>query len=283
MKIIVFGAGRIGSTLAFCLSKAGHEVSVIARGARLDALVYSAAIITLDGRWAPVTARASLDPLEPYDLAIVTVPEHQVASILAEVSSSQAKTVLFMFNTFQGTARYASAVGPERFAFGFPNMAATLVGQQLSFRVDGPGMLTALSRADLVTLFQEAGMPSKYEDDMNAFLRGHVALAVPLFLAGLLMWKRSYDLTWKEAKQLSAALAEGFDLVKSLGHPLKPRNIAWVAQMPLLMRAFVLWAFSRSALVKAVGEFGPAETRYLIDEMVGVDPGRTQLLQALRP
>lgn len=283
MKIIVFGAGRIGSTLAFCLSRAGHEVSVIARGARLDALVHKAAIVTLDGRSAPVTALASLAPSEPCDLAIVTVPEHQVASILAEVSSSQAKTILFMFNTFRGTARYASAVGTERFAFGFPNMTATLVDQQLSFRVDGPGMLTTLSRPDLVTLFKDAGLPSEHEDDMDAFLRSHVALVVPLFLAGLLMWKRSYDLTWNEARQLSAALVEGFDLVKSLGHPLKPRNIAWVARMPAWVRTLVLWAFSRSAPVKAVGEFGPAETRYLIDEMVAVDPSRTQLLRALRP
>lgn len=135
----------------------------------------------------------------------------------------------------------------------------------------------------LLTLFQDAGLPSEYEDDMDAFLRSHVAFAVPLFLAGLLMWKRSYDLTWKEARQLSAALVEGFDLVKSLGHPLKPRNITWVARMPFWMRSFVLWAFSRSALVKAVGEFGPAETRYLIDEMVAIDPSRTQLLRELRP
>lgn len=283
MKIIVFGAGRIGSALAFCLSRAGHKVSVIARGARLDALVYDPAIVTLDGRRAPITTLASLAPSEPCDLAIVTVPEHQVASIMAELSASQAKTILFMFNTFRGTARYASAVGSERFAFGFPNMAATLVDQQLSFQVDGPGMVTTLSRADLVTLFQDAGLPSEYEVDMDAFLRSHVAFAVPLFLAGLLMWKRSYDLTWKEARQLSGALVEGFDLVKRLGHPLKPRNIVWVARMPSLIRALLLWAFSRSALVKAVGEFGPAETRYLIDEMVAVDPKRTRLLRALRP
>jgi 2-dehydropantoate 2-reductase len=283
MKIVVFGAGRIGSTLAFCLAGAGHELSVVARGERLAALRREGAIVAVDGRRAPVAALPELDPALTCDLLIVTLAEHQLAPVLPDIAASQAKTILFMFNTFKGTEPYSSMVGAGRFAFGFPNMTAFLTNQRLRFRVDGPGMMTTLSSPELVALFKDAGMPGECEPDMDAFLRSHVALAVPLFVAGLLTWQRKHDLTWAEARQLNGALAEGFELVRSLGHPLKPGNVAWLARMPSLARTGLLWAFSRSRLVKDVGEFGPLETRHLIDDMVATAPDRTRRLRALRP
>ncbi|WP_081907425.1 MULTISPECIES: ketopantoate reductase family protein [Luteibacter] len=127
MKIILIGAGRIGSVLAFHLARAGHDVTVVARGKRLDALRREGAIVTVEGRRAPVSMLAELDPATPYDLAIATLPEHQIGDLLPSLAASQAKTILLMFNTFEGTARYRSVIGAERFAFGFPNMTSALV------------------------------------------------------------------------------------------------------------------------------------------------------------
>ena len=55
MKIAIIGPGRIGSTFAFYLSRAKHEVTVIARGARLEALTRDAAIVAVDGERASVS------------------------------------------------------------------------------------------------------------------------------------------------------------------------------------------------------------------------------------
>ena len=38
MKICVYGAGVIGGILASALARAGHQVSLIARGAHLEAI-----------------------------------------------------------------------------------------------------------------------------------------------------------------------------------------------------------------------------------------------------
>jgi len=38
MKICVYGAGAIGGLIAAWLSRSGHDVSVVARGAQLDAI-----------------------------------------------------------------------------------------------------------------------------------------------------------------------------------------------------------------------------------------------------
>jgi 2-dehydropantoate 2-reductase len=283
MKIILIGAGRIGSTVAFHLAKAGHEITVVARGTRFETLSRDGAIITTAGQCAPVKVASALDPATPYDLAIVTVPEHQIAPVLPQISASRAKTILFMFNTFQSTDLYRSVVGAERFAFGFPNMTAYLVEHRLRFRVDGPGMVTTLSSPGLAQLFAEAAMPSEVEVDMDAYLRSHAALVVPLFLAALLTWGRKTNLTWAEAAQLDLGWTEGFNLVRSLGHALKPRQVATLSRMPALARTGVLWLLSRSRAVKDLGEFGPAETRALIDAMVAAAPGQTPHLLALRP
>jgi 2-dehydropantoate 2-reductase len=283
MKITLTGAGRIGSAVAFCLAKAGHDITVVARGARLDTLSRAGAIVTVDGQSAPVKVVSALDPATPLDLAIVTVPEHQVAPLLPVLAASRANTILLMFNTFQGTEPYRTIVGAERFAFGFPNMSAYLVDQRLRFRVDGPGMVTTMSSPMLAKLFKEAAMPSEVEDDMDAFLRSHVAFVVPLFLAALLTWRRESQLSWSEATQLDAALTEGFDVVRSLGHKPKPRLLATLLHMPSFVRTGLLWFLSRLRPVKDLGEFGPAETRALVDAMAQTAPGKTPNLLALRP
>lgn len=283
MNIILIGSGRIGSTLAYHLAKDGHDVTVVARGARLDALRREGAIVTLDGRSAAVGVAASFDPATACDLAIVTMPEYQVAPLLPQLAGSQARTVLFMFNTFQGTGPYRDAVGAERFAFGFPKMAAFLDDQRLRFQVDAPGMVTTLSQPALVDLFAHAGLPAELEHDMDSFLRTHVAFVLPLFLAGLTTWARQGGLSWTEAWRLDAAWSEGFGIVRQLGHRLRPRLAMVVARMPRPVRTALLYLFSRTRAVRDVGGFGPAETRHLIDGVAALAPGQASRLLSLRP
>ena len=45
MNIAIIGAGRIGSTFAYYFSRGGHEVTLIARGQRLEALQRDGAIV----------------------------------------------------------------------------------------------------------------------------------------------------------------------------------------------------------------------------------------------
>jgi hypothetical protein len=80
MKIAIYGTGPIGSTFAFHMSTAGHEVTCIARGARLARLRAEGAIVMVDGRRAPITVAEALDPAVAFELVIVTVLAHRVAA-----------------------------------------------------------------------------------------------------------------------------------------------------------------------------------------------------------
>ena len=62
-----------------------------------------------------------------------------------------------------------------------------------------------------------------------------------------------------------------------------PRNVALIARIPCRLRTGLLWLFARSKMVKDLGEFGPVETRWLIDAMVVAAPTRARQLAALRP
>ena len=208
MKIAIVGAGRIGSAFAFRLSRAGHDLAVVARGARLEALRQAGAIVSISGEQAPVQVLAALDVSTPYDLVLVTVLSHQVDSLMPVLRGSAGKTVMFMFNTFETIDHWREVIGAERFAFGFPNMVSFLVDGKLRSVVDGPGMVTTLTSASWAALFKQAGFPTEVELDMNSFLRSHVAFAVPAMVAGILTWQSDTELTWAEASRLTGALKE---------------------------------------------------------------------------
>jgi 2-dehydropantoate 2-reductase len=283
MKILVIGPGRIGSTFAFHLSLVGHDVAVLARGGRLEALRREGAIVAVDGRRAQVRVVLEIDVSVPYDLVLVTVLAHQVDPLLPSLAASTAKTILLMFNTFERTERWRDALGRHRFAFGFPNMTAFFEEEKLRSVVDGPGMVTTLTSPKWADVLKQAGMPTEVESDIDSFLRSHVAFVVPLMVAGQLIWKRDAELSWAEARRLTEALREGFDLVRALGHAIKPGYVALLARMPSILQLGLVWTFSRTAGVKNLGGFGPDEVRALIDAMTAAGPGQTAKLLSIRP
>ncbi|HET7633984.1 MAG TPA: 2-dehydropantoate 2-reductase [Burkholderiales bacterium] len=84
MKICVVGAGSIGGYLAVLLSNAGHDVTVIARGAHLKAIREQGLRLVLEEggeRVARVGATDSIAAAGCHDLVILGVKAHQVAPI----------------------------------------------------------------------------------------------------------------------------------------------------------------------------------------------------------
>jgi len=78
MKICVFGAGAIGGFLGARLIRAGLDVTLIARGAHLDAIREKGLHMIEDGETYTVEGRAVGTPLEagPQDVVFSTVKSH---------------------------------------------------------------------------------------------------------------------------------------------------------------------------------------------------------------
>ena len=99
MRICVVGAGSIGGHLAVLLANAGHQVSVIARGAHLEAIRRDGLRLVLDDggeRIArDVAATDRISAAGPQDLVILAVKANQVEAIVDELPALfDASTVL---------------------------------------------------------------------------------------------------------------------------------------------------------------------------------------------
>ena len=89
MKICIYGAGAVGGLMAGRLAKAGHAVSVVARGAHLTAIRKDGLRIrTPDGHVATVQLRASegTGELGPQDYVIVAVKGQSMPDVAAAIA-----------------------------------------------------------------------------------------------------------------------------------------------------------------------------------------------------
>ncbi|MGH3644772.1 MAG: ketopantoate reductase family protein, partial [Mycobacterium sp.] len=284
MQIAIVGPGGIGSTFAFQLSEAGHDVTVIARGARLDQLRHVGAIVTVEGERAAVHVSAELDTTTDWDLVLVTVLASQVDVLLPALSAGAAKSVMFMFNTFQSLDRLRDAVGPHRFTFGFPAIVAGLNDGQLTSTILRRGMLTTVSDPLWAKVFTDAGLPATVHLDMESWLRTHAAVAVPIVIAGSTALRRGGGISRAEAVRLARAMKEGFQLVRHLGNAVTPAPIAIISHSPVAVLATLLWTLTRFDAFNRTIAVAPAdEPRTLIDEMSSTWPGHTPTLLAVRP
>ena len=87
MKICVYGAGSVGGLIAAWLSRAGHEVSVVARGAQLTAIRRDGLRIVSGEKQSTTPVRAESDPsqLGPQDTVIVAVKAQSLPEVAAGI------------------------------------------------------------------------------------------------------------------------------------------------------------------------------------------------------
>lgn len=285
-RVSVVGAGAIGSSLAFLLSKAGHQVSVVARGERLAQLRRDGAIVTVQGDRAVVEV---VEAVGAADLILVPVRPWQIEALLPMLKASTAP-VMFIFNAWNELPALREAVGRERFSWGFPAIVAALREGKLEVRV----VPRALERVQITTLgamsdfrpawlagwaqtFTAAGIPTVECSDMEAWLATHTAVMTPLMTAGVTSMARG--LTWAEAVGVANEWRSGFAMVRRRGLEVTPASVAALASTPRWLLGAALWFASRLGALRPLGENGPEEPAFLRAAMArpSLAPGgRTQ-------
>ena len=285
MKVAIIGAGGIGSTFAVQLARAEHEVYLVARGKRLSQLQERGGVQTAAGEVVRVAVSEALDQAAPWDLVLVSVLAHQVEPLLATLKGSAAKRIMFMFNTFSPLSQLAAAVGPERFAFGFPAILARIDAQgRLESSIKRHGLQTTVTDQALAELFTAAGIPSVVSTQMEDWLRSHVAAVVPVMLASSLAQERRSGITWREAVELAGVMDESFGLVRQLGFSVVPAAHNVIRRLPPAAKAALIWAATRNGAVRESGAAGSVEARHLVAAMLAAAPsGMPQLERARQP
>ena len=88
MKICIYGAGAVGGLIAGRLAQTSHEVSVVARGAHLTAILRDGLRIVAEERQSATRLRANNDPekLGPQDCVIVAVKGQSLPEVAAGIA-----------------------------------------------------------------------------------------------------------------------------------------------------------------------------------------------------
>ncbi len=119
VKILVFGAGIIGSVYAGKLIEAGHDVTLLARGQRLTDLQSVGLLLenaeSGDGLEFPVTAVSAPDAGARFDVVVVAVRSEQLLSTLPLLRAmTDASVVLFFGNAGGHSAELVRQLGAPR-------------------------------------------------------------------------------------------------------------------------------------------------------------------------
>ena len=125
MKILVYGAGVLGSILASRLYKAGIDVKILARGQRLQDIKNYGIILNNEYTGEQIIEKVpvveEISPEDEYDFILVIMRKNQVSTILPILSRNRTPNIIFMGNNAKGSKEYAKALGKERVILGFPN------------------------------------------------------------------------------------------------------------------------------------------------------------------
>ena len=133
MRILIFGAGVIGSLYGALFAEAGYDVYVYARGRRLESL-------TQDGllykgkrkiRKAPIKLLLKIEPGDRYDLVFLAVRENQLHTALEELRQNCSPTIVTMVNSLETYDQWEAICGAGRIIPAFPGAGGGFDGSVL--------------------------------------------------------------------------------------------------------------------------------------------------------
>ena len=255
MRVLIYGAGVIGSLYAALISEARADVSVYARGNRLKELQMYGLMYKKNNeiRTAKVSVLSRLLPLDSYDFILLAVRENQLHIALAELQANISPVIVTMVNSLETYDTWEKICGKGRILPAFPGAGGGFDGDILDAALT-PRFIQPTTigmsgghEKELFDLFQSAMIPCQVVKDMHSWQICHLAMVVPIADA----YYHSDDpehagndrvLMNKTAKQIRRNLFN----VKTKGIKLVPIKINFLQILPCSIMGFILGIIFRS-------------------------------------
>ena len=191
MRILVIGAGAIGSVAGGFMAEAGHEVTLVGRPAHVDAVCGSG--LHISGIWGEhhitgLAAQSGIEGLRPgaFDLVLVCVKSYNTREVVTLTAPLAGEETLYCaYQNGLGNAEIvAEHVGWHRTVGARVIFGARLVGPghaevTVIAAPTALGVYDAAAPAgrvrDIAARMDAAGMPTVYSEDIAAALWGKVA------------------------------------------------------------------------------------------------------------
>ncbi len=240
MKILIYGAGVIGSYLTHVLCAAGNDVTLLARGGWRETLEQSGLTIYHHLQKKVTRDRprviGALDR-EHYDLVFVVMQYQQMAAVLDDLGRVDSSIVVLVGNNMSAGEmerhiRNCSAA-PQRVLFGFQGTGGRREAERVvCVRFGEAGMTVGglhkepslVEKRRLRSAFAGTKYRLTWAADMDAWYKCHLAFILPIVYLSYALNCNLKRATGRQIKTGLRAVREGYELLKALGYPILPEN-----------------------------------------------------------
>lgn len=245
-RILIFGAGVIGSVYAIKFAQAKMDVTMLARGARLETLRKKELQYDDKGVIRSVKVRVidRLDEDDIYDYILVPVRYDQIEGALAALQQNQSPNIVTMTTTSVGYDGWLPIVG-ARLIPGFPNAGGDIRDGVLYAKIAPSfihktifGEISSQMTPRVLTLakvFKTAGLPTTISANILAF---HITKAVldtamfKVFLTDGGIMTPAEARKKETLRAMAQTLKRYLHLVEKRGIPITPSTLKFIMKCP---------------------------------------------------
>lgn len=231
MRILIIGAGVLGSNLAHSIKK-GNDVTILARNKTYKNLKNNGLIIKHKLEKRSVDYFNVIDKLDEndiYDVIFVVSRFSSLDSIVKIIENNKSKNIVFVGNNMNAE-KYMN-IKDKNILFAFFMAAVKKYDGYINSiclnkieigRTDGKD----ISNEFIKSIFKETKIKLTIENKMNDYLKTHACAVLPLVFASykvdgnlkLLKKDKEYSLL------IMDAIIEGYDVLKKLGYEILPKG-----------------------------------------------------------
>lgn len=231
MRILIIGAGVLGSNLAHSIKK-GNDVTILARNKTYKNLKNNGLIIKHKLEKRSVDHFNVIDKLDEndiYDVIFVVSRFSSLDSIVKIIENNKSKNIVFVGNNMNAE-KYMN-IKDKNILFAFFMAAGKKYDGYINSiclnkieigRTDGKD----ISNEFIKSIFKETKIKLTIENKMNDYLKTHACAVLPLVFASykvdgnlkLLKKDKEYSLL------IMDAIIEGYDVLKKLGYEILPKG-----------------------------------------------------------
>lgn len=198
MKVLVYGAGVLGSYLTYVLIHAGNDVTLLARGNRYDELAQNGLVIRhavqMKTTRDKVNLIQNLKSDDIYDIVFVVMQYTQLTGVLPILAANQSKLFVLVGNNATPDKMKAVICGDrtdKTILFGFQATGGRREDSKVISIHAGVKMVVGTLDGEDFTpqqkLLLQAFVNTKYKlyfrNDMKAYLLSHIAFIMPVAYA----------------------------------------------------------------------------------------------------
>ena len=244
MKILIYGAGVIGSIFAGKLVQNGYDITILARNNRYKEIEKNGIILksSLNGKIDNVKVKLidTLVDTDIYDYIIVVVQNQQIDYILPILAKNQSQNIVFVVNNPLGYDKWVNIIGYERVMIGFPSAGGERKDGTINYFI-GKGITKLFQSTtfgelngkktkrlkEFHRIFKKSGFSPSINNKMDWWQKTHIAVVSPVAKALYRYNSNNYELSksFKTLKNAVLGTRELFSVLKSIDVKITPKKL----------------------------------------------------------